>query len=238
MKLKLEGCSNPGFTFTEVRKAQIIEFYEWIKAHSEEEEKTYKQIQDEIASSSQNLDGSKIRMFVPFLRKVGYINNDGFEKKNAAMELKGFFSQEGKAFIEYLKLSKQITVLNMDDVNSKMFEIGNLFDIISIINLASNDESNIYIECIKFLKRYENMDKNEFYLMTTLREKYTGEEYIKKLDKAIMKYRKGAFKRIEIIKHENAFGYIKAFLVETHVVIQENSKLKLNAKYSHVFNGI
>ena len=32
------------------------------------------------------------------------------------------------------------------------------------------------------------------------------------LDKAICKYRKGAFKRIEIIKHQNAYNYVKSFL--------------------------
>ena len=83
MKLKLEGCSNAGFSLTDIRKEQILELSEWIIKHTEDKPKTYKQIQNEIQIECQHLDSSKVRMLVPFLRKMGYVNNEGFEQKNS-----------------------------------------------------------------------------------------------------------------------------------------------------------
>lgn len=230
MKLRLEGCSNAGFSLTEVRKEQILELSEWVNNHILDDKKTYKQIQGEIEKECIHLDGSKVRMLVPFLRKMGYVKNDGFEQRNSFIILKNFFTSEGKSFIEYLKLIPKIALLEREDINKKVTEINELFNIMNMINLVSNGE-DIYIETIEFLKKYETMDKNEFFLMTTLKNKYQGEQYDMMLNKAIRKYRNKAFKRIEIVRHQNAYNYVKSFLIETNLVIQEGTLLKLNEKY-------
>ncbi|WP_346962239.1 hypothetical protein [Clostridium sp.] len=237
MKLRLEGCSNAGFSLTEVRKEQILELSEWVDNHILDDKKTYKQIQDEIEKECMHLDGSKVRMLVPFLRKMGYVKNDGFEQRNSFIILKNFFTAEGKSFIEYLKLIQKIVLLEREDINKKVTEINELFNIMNMINLVSNGE-DIYIETIEFLKKYETMDKNEFFLMTTLKNKYQGEQYNMMLNKAIGKYRNKAFKRIEIVKHQNAYNYVKSFLIETNLVVQEGTLLKLNEKYLNILNTI
>ena len=230
MKLKLEGCSNAGFSLTDIRKEQILELAEWVVNHREDSKKTYKQIQSEIEKESEHLDSSKVRMLVPFLRKMGYVNNEGFEQKNSLISLKEFFTDEGICFVEYLKMVSKIILLDKKDIENKIKEVNGLFNMINMINLVNNGEE-IYIDTIEFLKKYRTMDKNEFFIMTTLKKRYEGEHYIKMLDKAICKYRKGAFKRIEIIKHQHAYNYVKSFLIETNLIIQLENSIRLNDKY-------
>lgn len=230
MKLKLEGCSNAGFSLTDIRKEQILELAEWVVNHREDSKKTYKQIQSEIEKESEHLYSSKVRMLVPFLRKMGYVNNEGFEQKNSLISLKEFFTDEGICFVEYLKMVSKIILLDKKDIENKIKEVNGLFNMINMINLVNNGEE-IYIDTIEFLKKYRTMDKNEFFIMTTLKNRYEGEHYIKMLDKAICKYRKGAFKRIEIIKHQNAYNYVKSFLIETNLIIQLENSIILNDKY-------
>ncbi|WP_394899551.1 hypothetical protein [Clostridium paraputrificum] len=235
MKLKLEGCSNAGFSLTDVRKQQILELAEWVRKQREDSKKTYKQIQNEIERESKDLDSSKVRMLVPFLRKMGYINNEGFEQKNSLISLKEFFTDEGICFVEYLKMTSKIMLLDKNDIENKIEEVNGLFNIINMINLINNGEE-IYVDTIEFLKKFRTMDKNEFFFMTTLKKKYEGEDYIKMLDKAICKYRKGAFKRIEIVKHQNAYNYVKSFLIETNLIIQSENSIRLNDKYLNILN--
>ena len=182
MKLKLEGCSNAGFSLTDIRKEQILELAEWVVNHREDSKKTYKQIQSEIEKESEHLDSSKVRMLVPFLRKMGYVNNEGFEQKNSLISLKEFFTDEGICFVEYLKMVSKIILLDKKDIENKIKEVNGLFNMINMINLVNNGEE-IYIDTIEFLKKYRTMDKNEFFIMTTLKNRYEGEHYIKMLDK-------------------------------------------------------
>ena len=52
-------------------------------------------------------------MLVPFLRKMGYVNNEGFEQKNSLISLKEFFTDEkGICFVEYLKMTSKIILLD------------------------------------------------------------------------------------------------------------------------------
>lgn len=237
MKLKLEGCSNAGFSLTDVRKEQILKLAEWVIKHKEDSKKTYKQIQNEIERESEYLDSSKVRMLVPFLRKMGYVNNEGFEQKNSLISLSDFFTEEGICFVEYLKMTSKIMLLDKNDIENKIEEVNGLFNMLNMINLINNGEE-IYIDTIAFLEKYSTMNKNEFFFMTTLKNKYEGEQYIKMLDKAICKYRKGAFKRIEIIKHQNAYNYVKSFLIETNLIIQSEHSISLNYKYWNIINEI
>lgn len=237
MKLRLEGCSNSGLSFTEVRKEQLLEFADWIEKHNKDGDKTYKQIQKEMENECNGFNASKVRMFFPFLRKLGCIKNDGFEKRNSLINLEDLFTDEGKCFIEYLKLVKKIGFLERKDINEKMNRINELFSTINLINIICNDEL-IYLDVIKFLKKYKRMDRNEFFLMTTLKNKYQGHDYDIKLNKAIKKYRNKVFKRIEIIKHEQSYNYIKSFLIESNLVVQVGTSLELNRENLDILNTI
>lgn len=236
MELKLEGCSNAGWSLTEFRKEQILKLYGWVE-NNKGRRKTYKQIQEEIEATCEGLDSSKVRMIVPFLRKMGYIQSGGFEQKNALINLNDFFTQQGKAYIEYLKLSKKTSVLERKDINNKLSEIDTLFNIMNMINLVLNGEE-VYIDCINFLKEYETMDKNEFFIMTTIRKEYLGNEYTRELKRVITEYRNNKFNKIEITKHANSYGYVKKFLIETNLLFEYNGNLKLNDKYSYILDGI
>ena len=56
---------------------------------------------------------------------------------------------------------------------------------INMINLVNNGEKE-NIDTIEFLKKYKTMDKNEVFLMTTLKKKYEGEHYIKNVRQSYM----------------------------------------------------
>ena len=236
MELKLEGCSNAGLSLTEFRKGQILKLYGWVE-NNKGGRKTYKQIQEEIEATCEGLDGSKIRMIVPFLRKMGYIQSAGFEQKNSLIDINDFFTREGKVYIEYLKLSKKTSVLEREDINNRLSEIDTLFNIMNMINLVLNGEE-IYIDCIKFLKEYNTMDKNEFFIMTTIRKEYFEDDYTRELRKIITEYRNNKFSKIEITKHANSYGYVKTFLIETNLLFEYNGNLKLNDKYSYILDRI
>ena len=117
----------------------------------------------------------KVRNVSSFLRKMGYISNYGFEQKNSIIKLVNFFTIEGKIFIEYLKLGQIISLLDQEDISNEMKRIDELFSMISMLNLIFNGEE-IYLDVIKFLKKYGHMDKNEFFIMTTLQNQYECEE--------------------------------------------------------------
>ena len=240
MELRLKGCSNSGFSLTEFRKGQILELSSWVYEHIKDEDKSYLQIQNEIEIASNSLDASSVRMLVPFFRKMGYINNEKFEHKNDKIVLNDFFTFQGRCFIKYLILTKEIYELQYEDINKKIAGVNELYNIVNIFNLNDRGEA-IYLNCIRFIKKYNTMDKNEFFLMTTFQEKYSGDSCSEMVDKAIFLYRKNREKyqkRIKIIKHENSFGYVKKFLMESNIVIQDKLVLKLNDKYAYIFNLI
>ena len=230
--MKLKGCSNPGFSLTEVRKNQILDLYEWIEDNIEYE-KTYKEMQEDVECSCENLDASKVRMLVPLLRKMGYIND--YEQRNSKLKIKNFFTKEGKIFIEYLKLGQIISMLNKDEISNEMKKIDILFSRISLLNLITSGEK-IYLDVIEFLEKYTRMDKNEFFIMTTLQSEYEGEKYIKMLDRYVKQYRNDEMTEIEIVKHQNSFNYVKSLLMEAGLVVQNKNIISLNAEYYKLFN--
>ncbi|WP_270550607.1 hypothetical protein, partial [Clostridium perfringens] len=168
MHLNLIGCSNPGCSLTEFRKKQILELSDWIKKHKNDSDKTYKEIQKEVSKEYDDLDESKIRMLVPLLRKMGYVTDVGFNKKNSLISINNFFTEEGLNFIKFLKIIDDIQNINCDkNLNEKINVLNELFNIMSMLNLILNGE-NIYLDTINFLKLYKTMDKNEFFIMTTI----------------------------------------------------------------------
>ncbi|WP_415347475.1 hypothetical protein, partial [Clostridium perfringens] len=93
---------------TEFRKKQILELSDWIKKHKNDSDKTYKEIQKEVSKEYDDLDESKIRMLVPLLRKMGYVTDVGFNKKNSLISINNFFTEEGLNFIKFLKIIDDI----------------------------------------------------------------------------------------------------------------------------------
>ncbi len=232
----LEGCSNAGFSLTEVRQQQIVELYDAINMMPDRF-KSYKSIQDDIYGLSKTLDDSKVRMLMPFLRKMGYVRNDNFEQRNALLSLDELFTLEGKCFIEYLRLKNKIGALEIDNVEQNIQRVDQWFSVISLINLISNGEE-IYADCIRFLKKYQTMCEVEFFLMTTAKAQLTKENFEEKLEEYIGSYRQGTLGQVHISKHQNAYGYIKRFLIETGMVKQFDNTLKLNTQYEYIYNKI
>lgn len=239
MKLHLKGCSNSGFSLTEPRKKQILELASWIENNKTDNNLTYKSMQDCIEADDTNiLDGSKIRMLVPFMRKMGYIYDDDFNKRNSNINLQNFFTTEGLLFIESIKLEHDINDLKNIEIKNIMDEIKELFEINCIVTLIEKDE-RIYKDTLKFLKKYNSMNKNEFFIMTTLIDICSDNKLEAKLDKAIKKYREGAFKnRIVIDKHVNSFNYVKSLLQECSLIQENNSHIYINKKYEKIIEQL
>ena len=134
-----------------------------------------------------------------------------------------------------MKLGQIISLLDQEDISNEMKRIDELFSMISMLNLIFNGEE-IYLDVIKFLKKYRHMDKNEFFIMTTLQNQYECEEYIQILDKYIKQYRNGDIGQLEIVKHQNSFNYVKSLLIETSLIVQDRSILSLNKKHDNLLN--
>ena len=84
-----------------------------------------------------------------------------------------------------------------------------------------NSEDYIYKELFLFLKKFHTIDKNEFYILTTLIENSNKQS----LDKEINDYRKDKIGEIYIVKNVNDWQYLTGALEQLGIIeLDENKK--------------
>ncbi|MBQ7797890.1 MAG: hypothetical protein IJ371_02075, partial [Clostridia bacterium] len=89
--MKLYGCGNPGFSYTDNFLNNITSFYEWVQ-NNKTKNLTYQELQKAIESSNLSMDESRIRMIVPFMVKTGLVY--ALPKRNLTLDLNNFFTKE------------------------------------------------------------------------------------------------------------------------------------------------
>lgn len=236
--LELVGCSNPGFSYTLNTLYNIIELIDWINDNRNIEPISYQAMQESISKRQGNLDGSAIRMIVPFFRKAGLVNNSNFQTKKQLIEIKTFFTYTGECFAEFLKIYVKYKDIEDATINIILNSIYEKFGLIQYSNLIENSEP-IYGAIISFLDKFTTMNKKEFFILTTFLNDGANIETSNKLSKSIEDLRSGKIcEEINIIKHRNAYAYIIPFLKEYHIVLENENGIYLNKKFNDFFDKI
>jgi len=227
--MKVEGCSNPGLSFTQKYKKAIINIYDFLHNDCTPGKYDYSVFQN-LISSSISSDNSEIRMIIPFLIKLGVINHENIIKGGSRIREiivnDSLFTLEGICFISFLKIE-----LKSDDLSEEqqliVRRIYAKFGVILFNYLLVSDDE-IYRDLYSFLKKYETIDKNEFFILTDCRKK----DRMDMLDNIINNYRSKIISPndIEPISNINSFQYITSFLLQLNI-LKKNHDDTLSLSY-------
>lgn len=235
--MELIGCSNPGFSYTKNTINNIVELNKWIKSSAGLSPMTYKEMQGSIEQQKGNLDGSAIRMIIPFLRKAGVVKDELFEHAGNKIDFKDIFTEYGKCFMKYVDIYSQLRNEEDQEIESKLAGIFEKYVLIQYSYLIQKSQK-VYGGIIQFLHKYRTIDKNEFFMLTTILENGEQVGSSRKLVNMVKSYRNNEIDNdnIEVTKNVNAYGYIMAFLRLYNIVIENNGVFRLNPKYENIFN--
>lgn len=223
--MDLIGCGCMGFSFTDKYKKAIVSFYDNINELGNLGIITYQDLQERVANKGVS-EPSEIRMFVPFLLKGNVINSINCIKNSTGSRIRqfkideNFFTENGVEFIKVLKLeinkSSQTDEIILKKINSLYHKAG-----MRLFLALCNSEDYIYKELFLFLKKFHTIDKNEFYILTTLIENSNKQA----LDKEINDYRKDKIGEICIVKNVNDWQYLTGALEQLGIIeLDENKK--------------
>src|SRR5699024_892124 len=125
--------------------------------------------------------------------------------------------------------------LNREVLESKskkiIEEIFSIFLCKGYLNLIEFEEKREYDLIMKFLKKYQTMDRTDFFIITTGVVNNQDDSYI---DELLNKKRNGTISFSEDIKKNvNAYGYITPFLIQSKLISINDDIMRLgvNSKY-------
>lgn len=222
---ELMGTSNPGWTFTEERIVQLNNMYTIMKTINYQ--LSYKDFREVVNKRDNDLNPSKIRMFFPHLYHLGFIN----EYQSIKFNPSELFTKAGFYFFNYV-----IPIfLNREVLESKskkiIEEIFSIFLCKGYLNLIEFEEKREYDLIMKFLKKYQTMDRTDFFIITTGVVNNQNDSYI---DELLNKKRNGTISFSgDIKKNVNAYGYITPFLIQSKLISINDDIMRLgvNSKY-------
>ena len=220
-KWVLDGVSNPGWTFTEDRVNQLYDFTKWFDKFDNNEELTYRRIQDLITLEDCNIDGSKVRMFFPFLKDLGFLNDysEPFRKKD-------LLTIDGDIFFHFI-IPLYLKREGLDEfLVSRINKLFSYFIFNGLLNITGNAKKPIYKMMIIILLELNEIDINEFFIITDSLEKNKDKQYI--LEKIAEYRKKNSYIEIEINKNKNASAYIVPFFEQAGAIYKNEGKIKLN----------
>lgn len=227
--MKVEGCSNPGLSFTQKYKKAIINIYDFLHDDCTPGKYDYSVFQN-LISSSISSDNSEIRMIIPFLIKLGVINHENIIKGGSRIREiivnNSLFTLEGICFISFFKIELKIDNLS-EEQQLIVKRIYAKFGVI-LFNYLFVSDDEIYRDLYSFLKKYETVDKNEFFILTDCRKK----DRMGMLDNIINNYRSKIISPndIEPISNINSFQYITSFLLQLNI-LKKNHDDTLSLSY-------
>lgn len=225
VKYELMGTSNPGWTFTEARIIQLVKMYNIMISINYELD--YKDFQEVVKNKDDDLNPSKIRMFFPHLYHLGFIK----EYQSIKFNPSEIFTEEGFHFFNYVIPIFSNRKGLETEAKKLIEEIFSMFLCRGYLNLINFKENRAYYLIMKFLKKYETMDKTDFFIITTGVEKDEDDEYI---DNLLKEKRKGTISFLEDIKKNvNAYGYMIPYLVQSRLISLDDNimSLGINSKY-------
>ena len=218
--MKLEGCSNSGFSYTEKYKKTILGFSEWINNQKSEMVISNSDLQQKMSEGGVS-DPSEIRMITPFLTKAGIIDTNHCIKSSTGTRTTGFridpnfFTKEGQYFLQFLRIEMLYGSIDNSEIRVQITKLMSLFGILQFKSLMKS-EDQIYGDIYNFLERYSSYDKNEFFFVTHCRKN----NLMNSLDEYVTKYRKKEITHIEYANNVNCFQYITRQLIQLGIVTE------------------
>lgn len=234
MDIELIGVGNPGWTFTLKRMNQISAFFDFINTKRNDEEFNYQKFQDEITIFSNELDDSKVRMFVPWFERFKILNS-----KDRISTYGEWLTEEGERFASFCPMYVQL-MENKENFSQKEIEVvkdmQRAFIYSFLVELLSNDRGGLYKQILKTIDKYGYLTKDEFFIVTTKFQKELSDQW---LDDTIMQYRGGELTiDLKNIKNKNSYGYIVPFLEEAGVVTLDNEKRVCPNREHDFYEGV
>ncbi len=229
------GYGSQGFSYSENYRESIYYLVKCIEIINESEFMKYKDFQKIVfeikkqqgiskIQETPEKEGSEIRMILKPMVKFGLINSDNYSlDRNGDLDSikisKSFFTELGKQFILTIEIEQKSKDIGLNTdiierIQSKfcIFQIYNLFD----------DNSCVYRDIFTFLLKYQHMDRNEFYIMATLRKLNRWNE----LESMINEYR--ANKRdLPITTNVNDYQTYHKQLMQYNLVYYEDEANKV-----------
>lgn len=214
--MKLVGCGCPGFSYTQKYKKAIISLYDWVNSIEQSEEMDYGIFQERVAKAGVS-DESEVRMLIPFFVKSGVIDEGhcirGGSRIRKLIVEKELFTEEGSAFSQFLKIEMASENVEDNDIKKQIRKIYLDFALIQIEALKRCGD-DIYNDLLVFLSKYKTMDKNEFFILTTMRHN----NQMSMLGNIIGKYREGSLGELEITQNVQDYTYITGLLIQTGIL--------------------
>ena len=215
--MKLDGCGNHGFSYTEKYKKSIVTIFDWAN-DQESQELDYQKFQEKISSLGVSKP-SEVRMIIPFLIKAGVINESNVIRGKSRIRSiridNNLFTENGKIFVQVLKII--LLALKTEDTTI-MRQVLVTYHKIGRIQFRElcNSEETIYQDLYDFLKEYKHINRDEFFLLTSCR----AWDKMGDLPKYITQYREGKIKDIEYASNVNCYQYIISTLEDLGVLIK------------------
>ena len=250
--MELIGYGSQGFSYTDNYKESIYYLNFCLNFIGNSEMMSYKEFQHVIYKTkiekkiikiqeTEDKESSEIRMLLKPMFKYGLIDKNHIEV-NSNGEIKAvkidsdFFSVSGKEFLKILTIEhiikNEIDKQKQEKINLFIKKIINEFCIFQIYNLF-NEKNCVYKDIFSFLLKYKTMNKSEFYIMATYRQKNKDEE----LDDAIQQYRNSSSnKEVEIKNNINDFNTYTKQLEQYELIVFDNNKgIKLSKLFYKYF---
>ncbi|WP_239734766.1 hypothetical protein [Mammaliicoccus sp. G-M28] len=227
VKVQLNGVSNPGWYFTVVRLQQLNQLYEWI-INNFEEEFTYKEIQNRIESDNKILDGSKIRMFFPWLKRYGL-----FEYTNKLIVISDLLTPLGEQFFVFNKIYLELYKTKDEKIKGTLNKILEDFLCQFFINLLTSDKSLIYKKCVDYINNNQELNFNQFHILTNSIEENKSEEWVNEM----IKLENKDDLHVEIKKNPNSWKYNMELLSNAGLIYFDKNKIYPTEKFSKVMGG-
>lgn len=212
-----------GSSLSDIRCNQIVLLHNMLK-DIEEEYLTYKDIQNlavEKGIYGSSKADSVIRTYFPLLCKLGFAKCDDYVKKS------DIFTESGKRLIllqealnEVQKSNNQEIIDRLYDVKAKLIQLGIKF----WVNTESKKDNNIWLALDLFLQM-ERLEWNEFLYGIYLW--HNGSNTSDIISKIINNRNDGVqysfFKEDQKPLPDTTYTYIRALLVEAHIIKNINS---------------
>lgn len=206
------GVSNPGWSFTPDRIEQLILLDEWIFGQDMNKNQTYKGLQEDLSKEKGRNSGSKIRMFFPLLKDMGLIND--YKDEFILNEL---YTKIGYQFI-HLFLRVYINRYKFSEsIKSKIDDVFVNYMMIGIKNLIRRKPFYPYM--MNNIYEAGKIDKTDFFIITDC--DYKNEQDKVRLN---LKNRNDDVYNYEIIKNQNAYGYIIPLFLQAGLLVENNDK--------------
>ena len=217
----LTGIGNPGFSFTKTYLDDIVVLVNYVNSNIDRDDLTYKKIQSELNN------GSRIRMIVPLLKNMGIIDNVNFYSgRNGLLNMRYFFSRKAKPFLLLISIFEK---LGDDPVEfSKFYTVfRKVLNKEYLLNLCN--EKNEYKTIIEYLVKYNHLDKNEFFAITTFVYGKWPNSLYANVDDWIIAYRNGdlSISDWQITNNVNCYAYMMQLLVDFNVCDKEDDGYSL-----------